>query len=235
MTTSTIGVLNTAMSHRDTRASSSRRDRNERLTGVAITFALHAAFIWTLLQFDAVRQAIIEAAPIMVKFITPPAIEEPPKPKPLPQPPQVRKRVEPPPLLTTKAIESPSPIVAPEQPKAPVLAPAAAPRTPLAETTGAAPAPITPPEFDAAYLRNPPPAYPSVSRRYREQGKVVLRVYVSATGTAEKVEILTSSGSPRLDQAAQEAVRSWHFVPARQGETPVPAWVNVPIKFSLEG
>jgi protein TonB len=30
-------------------------------------------------------------------------------------------------------------------------------------------------------------------------------------------------------------VRRWKFVPARQGERPVAAWVLVPILFRLEG
>ena len=66
-------------------------------------------------------------------------------------------------------------------------------------------------------------------------GKVMLRVYVSAQGAAEKVEIRTPSGSLHLDQAAREAVERWKFVPARQGDEPVAAWVLVPITFVLEG
>ncbi len=68
----------------------------------------------------------------------------------------------------------------------------------------------------------------------REQGKVILRVLVSADGVAEQVELRTSSGSPRLDQSAQETVKTWKFVPARQGERKVAAWVLVPIAFTLE-
>jgi len=45
----------------------------------------------------------------------------------------------------------------------------------------------------------------------------------------------TSSGSPRLDQAALDTVKRWRFVPARQGDQSVAAWVVVPISFSLEG
>ena len=68
-----------------------------------------------------------------------------------------------------------------------------------------------------------------------EQGRVVLRVLVSTEGLAEKVELRTSSGSSRLDQSALETVRGWKFVPARQGTSPVAAWVLVPISFSLQG
>ncbi len=99
----------------------------------------------------------------------------------------------------------------------------------------AAPAmPTTPPNFNAAYLDNPPPAYPALSRRSGEQGRVVLRVLVTAAGTAEKVELHTSSRWSRLDQAALDVVTRWRFVPARQGDQPVAAWVLVPITFTLE-
>jgi protein TonB len=91
------------------------------------------------------------------------------------------------------------------------------------------------PSFNAAYLNNPAPNYPSVSRRLGEQGLVLLRVQVTADGTAESVELQTGSGSSRLDQAALEAVKKWQFVPAKRGEQSVSASVVVPIRFSLEG
>jgi protein TonB len=89
--------------------------------------------------------------------------------------------------------------------------------------------------FDAAYLQNPAPAYPALSRRLGEQGKVVLRVLVSAGGSADEVHVRTSSGSQRLDDTARETVARWKFVPARRDAAPVSAWVLVPISFSLEG
>jgi protein TonB len=94
---------------------------------------------------------------------------------------------------------------------------------------------LVPPRFDAAYLDNPAPAYPPMARRLGERGKVVLRVLVGAAGAAEKVEVRASSGSARLDDAALETVRHWRFVPARQGAEAIPAWVLVPISFSLQG
>ena len=66
-----------------------------------------------------------------------------------------------------------------------------------------------------------------------ETGKVLLRVYVNVEGRAEQIDIQVSSGFPRLDKAAIEAVKQWRFVPARQGEQPVAARVNVPITFQL--
>lgn len=89
--------------------------------------------------------------------------------------------------------------------------------------------------FNAAYLLNPAPDYPSVSRRLGEQGKVLLRVQVTVDGAASSVALQTSSGSTRLDQAALEAVKKWRFVPAKRGGQAVSAAVVVPVSFSIEG
>lgn len=106
----------------------------------------------------------------------------------------------------------------------PAPEPAASPR----------PAPLVPPRFDADYLSNPPPVYPALSRRNQEEGRVVLRVLVGADGRTLSVETKTSSGWPRLDRAAEDAVRRWRFVPAREGDRAVQAHVLVPLSFSLE-
>ncbi|CAN5902473.1 energy transducer TonB [soil metagenome] len=87
--------------------------------------------------------------------------------------------------------------------------------------------------FEAAYLNNPAPAYPLISRRQGEFGKVLLLVQVTPQGTAAQVEIKQSCGFPRLDEAALEAVRKWHFVPARHGDVAVAASVVVPLSFKL--
>ena len=68
-----------------------------------------------------------------------------------------------------------------------------------------------------------------------EQGRVLIRVLVSADGMPERIELKTSSGFPRLDQSALETIRNWKFVPARQGEQKIAAWVVVPIAFTLDG
>ncbi len=91
------------------------------------------------------------------------------------------------------------------------------------------------PSFNAAYLNNPAPNYPSISRRLGEEGLVLLHVQVTADGTADSVALQTSSGSDRLDQAALEAVKKWQFVPAKRGEQSVSASVVVPVRFSIEG
>lgn len=88
--------------------------------------------------------------------------------------------------------------------------------------------------FDAGYLRNPKPVYPSASRRFGEEGKVILRVRVSSNGLPLVIETRQSSGHARLDDAARSAVEKWRFIPARHGTQPVEAWVLVPLAFSLD-
>jgi len=93
---------------------------------------------------------------------------------------------------------------------------------------------VTPARFDADYLHNPAPAYPRAARRYGDQGRVLLKVLVSAQGTASSVELEASSGHARLDEAAQETVRRWRFVPARRGAQTIDDWVLVPVVFRLD-
>jgi periplasmic protein TonB len=83
------------------------------------------------------------------------------------------------------------------------------------------------------YVRQPIPRYPPQSRRLREQGVVVLRVEIDEQGTACSIEIETSSGHARLDEAAREAVARAAFRPYMEGGTPRRALVLIPIEFSL--
>ncbi len=92
---------------------------------------------------------------------------------------------------------------------------------------------VIPPQFGAAYLNNPKPAYPASARRMGMEGVVTLKVLVSREGKAVKIDISRSSGYKLLDNAAAEAVKNWRFVPARQGETPIDEWVLVPVAFRL--
>lgn len=95
-------------------------------------------------------------------------------------------------------------------------------------------APTTPASFDAAYLNNPTPNYPPISRRLEEQGTVTLDVFVDKDGQAQNVVIKKTSGFERLDSAALATVKKWKFSPAKQDENLIASWVQVPVKFMLE-
>lgn len=205
-----------------------------RLSGasLAVVVALHGAVLFALFSMQVVRIPP-ELSTLMVRVIQPepPPKVQPPKPKPpskQPVPPQPRPQQpeEPPPLPQIVAAASPAPSSAGVAPPPREIPPPAPPAPPP-------PAPLVEPRFDADYLDNPAPVYPAMSRRMEETGKTVLRVYVEPSGKPSQVQIKSSSGSPRLDQAAQDAVWRWKFVPARRGAEAVAAWVLVPIVFNL--
>lgn len=91
----------------------------------------------------------------------------------------------------------------------------------------------TVPDYRVAYLNNPPPVYPASSRQQNEEGRVLLNVMINSNGKPEVVQIKRSSGYSALDQSAADTVRRWRFTPAKRGDTPVDAWVTVPIVFRL--
>jgi periplasmic protein TonB len=214
-----------------------------RLSGAVAAIALHAIVIVALLQFSPVRSAITNAAPLMVSLLSAPEVVQKPEipPKPLPVKPRVQQ---PAPAKTapvlTAAPDAPTAVVAPTPPPEPLPVVQEAPPAPITASAPApavakpAPPPVVPPNFNANYLQNPAPAYPPIARRMGQQGKVMLRVLVNTAGAPDKIEIRSSSGSSVLDDAALDAVRRWRFVPARQGEQAVNAWVIVPITFALE-
>lgn len=224
------------------RASGGRIDAGFALR-LALVAAAHVLLIALIAHLNPeVRRQIV---PVLVELITPPVpLESPPVPAPREaRPKPVAKAAQPTPQvaptqvpLQADSVPAPAVITVDPPPRAPESPPSpAAPAIVATPAPPAPPAPVVPPRFDAAYLNNPSPAYPLAAKRLGEQGKVVLRVLVTTDGRAEKVEIHASSGSPRLDQTAKDAVERWRFVPARQGDKPVPATVLVPVAFVLEG
>ena len=78
------------------------------------------------------------------------------------------------------------------------------------------------------------PPYPPIARRMGAEGKVTLRLTVSAEGRVTQAEIVTSSGREELDQAAQAwIVAHWTYRPARTTGPPVASQVLATVTFSL--
>jgi protein TonB len=139
------------------------------------------------------------------------------------------------PLAKSQALSS---IARPVQPDTSSVEPLAV--QPLAEKGVVAQSPAAPKPMpfvaahaDANYAQKTAPTYPTLSRRLREEGKVLLMVSVNAKGDVESAQVKQTSGYQRLDDAALVAVRSWRFVPARRGEVPVADDVIVPVQFKL--
>lgn len=213
------------MSYALSRPSSAKRSG---LLGLVI--GLHVGVFLLILVAKTVVPQIMEI-PMMVDLLPAPEVQQPPEAKPLPvaKPQPVRQQRTPAPKTPAPPIEATT-STAPA-PAAPIAAPPEAKPAPAAPP---AEAPIVQARFDADYLNNPAPRYPPLSRRMGEEGKVILRVSVNPQGAADSVEIRTSSGSRRLDEAAVNTVNRWKFVPAKRGDEPVQSWVLVPIIFKLE-
>jgi protein TonB len=218
--------------------------RNIVIGGGVLLF--HAAALWGLQNGLMRRTAeVVVPVEILSELVTPPQPKvepapTPPRPEPPPpvKPRIVRKveRVPPPapqPLANREAPAAPSApagVTAPQAPAPPIAAPVA----PVPAPPAPAPPRIELPTSDADYLQNPKPAYPAMSKRLGEQGKVVVGVFIGADGLPKQAEIRQSSGFERLDQAARATAMKWRYVPGKRGGVPEAMWVNVPINFVLE-
>lgn len=146
-----------------------------------------------------------------------------PKPKPKPEPKPEKPKVEPRPPAPPVKVESN--VKATSNAPAQANKPSNLPPAPEQQTAAV---------YNSKYLRNPPPSYPDMSRRLKEEGKVIVQVVVSTEGRALDVKLQKTSGFDRLDQAAVKAVKRWRFVPAKRGTQAVQSTVNVPVQFSLK-
>ena len=221
----------------------------------AVSVALHVAVI-VIVSLGLLKHSHddVEKPPVIIELVRPkpepppPPKPEPPKPEPpKPKPPKPEPvRPEPPRPAPPAPVPTPPPAPSPAvsvpetkpAPQPPEPAPAPAPRP--APVPQAPPAPPAPPaktdvSISASYsASNAKPVYPTMSKRMGEQGTVMLRVLVKSDGSAANVEVKSSSGFPRLDQSAVEAVKSWRFNPATLDGKPVDEWYQVPIPFKLQ-
>ncbi len=81
----------------------------------------------------------------------------------------------------------------------------------------------------------PAPAYPRLSIRFNEQGKAVLQVELDELGKVTNVTVKVKSGFPRLDEAAINAVKTWHCSPAKRKGVAVRSVALQPFSFVLKG
>jgi protein TonB len=85
-----------------------------------------------------------------------------------------------------------------------------------------------------SYLERVEPTYPAQARRLRQEGVVVLRLFIGAGGGLDRIEVAKSSGHRLLDEAAIAAEGRSRFRPATVGGRPVPCTAEVPYRFELE-
>jgi periplasmic protein TonB len=200
---------------------------NARRTMVgAVVIGIHVILALGLIAGTAIRKA-----PQIAEFIDTRLIEaedEPPPKEPPPPPPDfVPPPVAPPPMLDIPVVMGPpseSAIVIPKQ---------EAPR-PAAPPPPQAPPPVTQARIaPGVNLANLCP-YPSASRRLSEAGSVVILFYVTANGRATEAKVESSSGFPRLDDAAVNCLRKGRYVASTVGGQAVDSWQRIRWTWKLE-
>jgi protein TonB len=83
------------------------------------------------------------------------------------------------------------------------------------------------------FRRNPPLHYPPEAAARRIQGHLLLRLRIEADGRVSLVEIVQSSGSAILDQAAMTGVANWRGESAVRSDRPVASTILLPVEFRL--
>ena len=161
-----------------------------------------------------------------------------PPPEPLPEPPP-------------QPVTAPSPVAVPNP--APTPAPRATPAPSQAPAATASAAKTSLPSIDipngngiegkggaSGHIDGHPslerairPSYPIGARRRGEEGKVILDVNVSAEGRAASVTLVTSSGFPELDRAAERAAAQARFKPGTRDGRAVESSARLTLIFRL--
>ena len=185
---------------------------------LGVMWLLEPVEVMTLAQPMMMEVSMLNA-PSPKPVVAPP---KPPEPKKIP-PKKVEKKKEPvlPKPLPMAENTIPTPSAQPVVDSRPTEN-----TTPKTET-------YTEANFKANYGTNPKPTYPPLAVSRGWEGKVLLRVNVSAEGLSLSVAVHQSSGHESLDDAAVEAVEKWKFIPAKKGDKAVPCTVIVPINFTL--
>jgi protein TonB len=82
-------------------------------------------------------------------------------------------------------------------------------------------------------LQQVKPRYSAALLAARASGVVKLHLLVGASGAVEAVEVLADIGYDS-GALASAACRQFRFEPAREGNQPVPAWIQLSIRFEFQ-
>lgn len=84
-------------------------------------------------------------------------------------------------------------------------------------------------------VRGSKPDYPAASIRLGEEGATGLRLYITKDGRVADVELASSSGSLRLDQAAvKHAKNNWRFSPCTEDGVAIACWHQTKLVWKIE-
>lgn len=191
----------------------------------AVVIGIHVIFALALIAGTAVRYVpqlsdVLDAALLQAEEEAPP--KEPPPPPP---------DFEPPPVAPPPSLDIPV-VVGPPSPTAITIPKQEAPKP--VEQPKAAPPPVTQAKFAPGARPGDSCPYPSASRRLGEAGSVVLLLYVSSGGRVTETKVESSSGFPRLDDAAGSCLKKVKFIPSTVGGQAVDSWQRIRWTWKLE-
>ena len=222
--------------------------RQDRITGITVTLVLHVVVLYGLWSYKIIPPPS-EVLTVFVSYMNPLApakIAEPVAPKQAQAVPDKQEAPRPVAPAAPQVLTSTAPVISPAEPVAPpppvakavpapvsTFVPAGAPTQ---QRAVAGPQPVLlSGELSVSCTERTPPAYPKQSLRLGEQGKTVLLVELDELGRVAGVNVKTSSGFPRLDEAAVNAVKSWHCMPAKRNGIAVRSVALQPFNFALKG
>ncbi len=191
----------------------------ERVAGIAVVGLLHVALIYALASGLAMRlvREIPHDITVQVLPVQQPENAPPPPPHPQMQAPQL-------PTITPPEID------VPQQPASQPTISVSAPQTPAAPAAQ----PISGGATGIMNTHTIPP-YPELSRRLGQQGTVTLRLSIAADGTVTDTQLVTSSGSTDLDNAALAWVKQhWKYKAALQNGQPIASTTEAAVVFNLK-
>ena len=76
------------------------------------------------------------------------------------------------------------------------------------------------------------PKYPEVARMAQVEGTVIVKVLVGPDGSVQQAQVIQSV-HPLVNKAALEAAYKCKFIPGKQRNIPVKAWMALPFNFRL--
>lgn len=186
-----------------------KSSKSTKLVGgvAALALTVGAGVGLSLMNINAEKKQEMRSELVLIEPPPPPPVE-------IPEPPKVEVVEE------TPAPPEAPPLVAPEidfvPEEIPVITAPVADPVPLPDPVPVAPAPApVQTASNPKLMAGDKPAYPSASRRAGEQGTTHLKVCVSASGRVTSVNVATSSGFSRLDDAAAKWIRGERFTPAK--------------------
>ncbi len=194
-----------------------QQNTQQRSIGIFIVIAFHVLLIWALANglgttiIAKLAPDSIQLTPVEKQVVPPPIIE--------PQEPIIEQR--------TKIIIDPN--ISTE-----ITFDDAHPPTVIGKGTDESII-ATPSLSKPKLLRASKPDYPSAAARLGEEGATSLKLLINTDGRVADAQLVTSSGSSRLDEAAiKHAKRNWSFSPCLEGGKAVACWHQTKLVWRLE-